>query len=271
MSAVIDVRGLWRIYETAAGHTTALRGVSLQVARGEFLAIMGPSGSGKSTLMNTLGCLDRPTAGSYRLEGVEVSELSEDDLAHVRSSRLGFVFQSFNLLPRATVLRNVMLPLVYSDRPVRDRELAAWRALRSVGLPEEHYLHRSNELSGGQMQRVAIARALVNDPAIILADEPTGNLDTATGEMVMRTFQRMQRRGKTIILITHDPEVAAWADRTVHIRDGRLFSDEEERAYLAGLARVEEGAGEGGEAAGPSPSSSAAQKNRSRLLGVPCP
>ncbi|MBM6814239.1 ABC transporter ATP-binding protein [Olsenella uli] len=270
MSAVIDVRGLWRIYETAAGHTTALRGVSLQVARGEFLAIMGPSGSGKSTLMNTLGCLDRPTAGSYRLEGVEVSELSEDDLAHVRSSRLGFVFQSFNLLPRATVLRNVMLPLVYSDRPVRDRELAAWRALRSVGLPEEHYLHRSNELSGGQMQRVAIARALVNDPAIILADEPTGNLDTATGEMVMRTFQRMQRRGKTIILITHDPEVAAWADRTVHIRDGRLFSDKEERAYLAGLARVEEGAGEGGEGAGPSPSSSAAQKNRSRLLGVPC-
>lgn len=270
MSAVIDVRGLWRIYETAAGHTTALRGVSLQVARGEFLAIMGPSGSGKSTLMNTLGCLDRPTAGSYRLEGVEVSELSEDDLAHVRSSRLGFVFQSFNLLPRATVLRNVMLPLVYSDRPMRDRELAAWRALRSVGMPEEHYLHRSNELSGGQMQRVAIARALVNDPAIILADEPTGNLDTATGEMVMRTFQRMQRRGKTIILITHDPEVAAWADRTVHIRDGRLFSDEEERAYLAGLARVEEGRGEEGEAAGTSPSSSAAQKNRSRLLGVPC-
>ncbi len=227
MSAVIDVRGLWRIYETAAGHTTALRGVSLQVARGEFLAIMGPSGSGKSTLMNTLGCLDRPTAGSYRLEGVEVSELSEDDLAHVRSSRLGFVFQSFNLLPRATVLRNVMLPLVYSDRPMRDRELAAWRALRSVGLPEEHYLHRSNELSGGQMQRVAIARALVNDPAIILADEPTGNLDTATGEMVMRTFQRMQRRGKTIILITHDPEVAAWADRTVQMRDGSVFSDEE--------------------------------------------
>ncbi|MDO4429057.1 MAG: ABC transporter ATP-binding protein [Atopobiaceae bacterium] len=276
MSAVIDVRGLWRIYETAAGHTTALRGVSLQVARGEFLAIMGPSGSGKSTLMNILGCLDRPTAGSYRLEGVEVSELTEDDLAHVRSSRLGFVFQSFNLLPRATVLRNVMLPLVYSDAPARDRELAAWRALRSVGLPEEHYLHRSNELSGGQMQRVAIARALVNDPAIILADEPTGNLDTATGEMVMRTFQRMQRRGKTIILITHDPEVAAWADRTVHIRDGRLFSDEEERAYLADLARREgapgeKGAGEkGGPAAGPSSAPPAAPKNRSRLLGVPC-
>ena len=271
MSAVIDVRGLWRIYETAAGHTTALRGVSLQVARGEFLAIMGPSGSGKSTLMNLLGCLDTPTRGRYLLEGVDVADYRDDELAEIRATRLGFVFQSFNLLPRATVLRNVMLPLVYSDRPMRDRELAAWRALRSVGLPEEHYLHRSNELSGGQMQRVAIARALVNDPAIILADEPTGNLDTATGEMVMRTFQRMQRRGKTIILITHDPEVAAWADRTVHIRDGRLFSDEEERAYLAGLAQREKDEGEkGGPAAGPSPTSPAAPKNRSRLLGVPC-
>ena len=284
MSAVIDVRGLWRIYETAAGHTTALRGVSLQVARGEFLAIMGPSGSGKSTLMNILGCLDRPTAGSYRLEGVEVSELTEDDLAHVRSSRLGFVFQSFNLLPRATVLRNVMLPLVYSDAPARDRELAAWRALRSVGLPEEHYLHRSNELSGGQMQRVAIARALVNDPSIIFADEPTGNLDTATGEMVMRTFRRMQRRGKTIVLITHDPEVAAWADRTVHIRDGKLFSDEEERRYLAELAEREERGEKGGDAAGadatatePSATSAgprsfspaAPSARRARLLGVP--
>ena len=164
MTPAIDIRGAWRIYETAAGYTPALRGVSLTVARGEFLAIMGPSGSGKSTLMNILGCLDRPTAGTYLLEGIDVTELSEDDLAHVRASRLGFVFQSFNLLPRATVLRNVMLPLVYSDLPPRDRELAAWRALRSVGLPEEHYLHRSNELSGGQMQRVAIARALVNDP-----------------------------------------------------------------------------------------------------------
>ena len=211
-----------------------LRGVSLQVARGEFLAIMGPSGSGKSTLMNTLGCLDRPTAGSYRLEGVEVSELSDDDLAYVRSSRLGFVFQSFNLMPRATVLRNVMLPLVYSDIAPRERELLAWKALRAVGLPEEHFLHRANELSGGQMQR--IARALVNDPAIILADEPTGNLDTATGELVMKTFRRLQKRGKTIVLITHDTEVAAWADRTVHIRDGRLLTDEQERAVQTQLA-----------------------------------
>ena len=278
MTPAIDIQRAWRIYETAAGYTPALRGVTLTVARGEFLAIMGPSGSGKSTLMNILGCLDRPTSGTYRLEGIDVTELSEDDLAHVRASRLGFVFQSFNLLPRATVLRNVMLPLVYSDLPPRDRELAAWRALRSVGLPEEHYLHRSNELSGGQMQRVAIARALVNDPAIIFADEPTGNLDTATGEMVMRTFRRMQRRGKTIVLITHDAEVAAWADRTVHIRDGKLFSDEEERRYLAGLAAreaaAEKGEGPGGASLSASASFSAgagpaAAARRALLLGVP--
>lgn len=280
MTPAIDVRGAWRIYETAAGYTTALRGVTLSVARGEFLAIMGPSGSGKSTLMNVLGCLDRPTSGTYRLEGIDVSGLSEDDLAHVRATRLGFVFQSFNLLPRATVLRNVMLPLVYSDMPPRERELAAWRALRSVGLPEEHYLHRSNELSGGQMQRVAIARALVNDPSIIFADEPTGNLDTATGEMVMRTFRRMQRRGKTIVLITHDPEVSAWADRTVHIRDGRLLSDEEERRYLAGLAsreRDEKDAGVRAHAATGSTAGAGTRAHaaaspaarRARLLGVP--
>ena len=277
MTPAIDIQRAWRIYETAAGYTPALRGVSLTVARGEFLAIMGPSGSGKSTLMNILGCLDRPTAGSYRLEGIDVTELSEDDLAHVRASRLGFVFQSFNLLPRATVLRNVMLPLVYSDLPPRDRELAAWRALRSVGLPEEHYLHRSNELSGGQMQRVAIARALVNDPAIIFADEPTGNLDTATGEMVMRTFRRMQRRGKTIVLITHDAEVAAWADRTVHIRDGKLFSDEEERRYLAGLAARETAAAAekddahagANETTPLSPAAPGPSARRVLLLGVP--
>ena len=279
MTPAIDIQGVWRIYETAAGYTTALRGVSLTVERGEFLAIMGPSGSGKSTLMNVLGCLDRPTVGTYRLEGIDVSELSEDDLAHVRSSRLGFVFQSFNLLPRATVLRNVMLPLVYSDLPARERELRAWQALRSVDLPEEHYLHRSNELSGGQMQRVAIARALVSDPSIILADEPTGNLDTATGEMVMRTFRRLQRRGRTIVLITHDAQVAAWADRTVHIRDGRLFSDDEERRYLEELAarkaaqrEAEKSGAAGGsnDAASFSTAGSAASARRARLLGVPC-
>ena len=237
MRPVIDVRGVHRIYETEAGFTHALRGVSLKVARGEFLAIMGPSGSGKSTLMNILGCLDAPTYGSYRLEGLEVSELSDDDLAEIRATRLGFVFQSFNLLPRATVLRNVTLPLTYSDVPVSEREWRAWKALRAVDLPEELYDHKSNELSGGQMQRVAIARALVNDPALILADEPTGNLDSATGEMVLKTFARLKRRGKTIVLITHDAEVASWADRVVHIRDGRLLTAEQERSYLAQAAR----------------------------------
>ncbi len=232
---VIDIEGLWRVFDSTAGMTTVLRCINLQVERGEFLAVMGPSGSGKSTLMNILGCLDRPTAGTYRLEGTEVSQLSDDDLAYVRSSRLGFVFQSFNLMPRATVLRNVMLPLVYSNVPARERESRAWRALTATGLPEEHFFHRANELSGGQMQRVAIARALVNDPAIILADEPTGNLDTATGKLVMETFRRLQERGRTVVLITHDAEVAAWADRTVHIRDGRLLTDEQEKAIQARL------------------------------------
>ena len=237
MRPVIDVRGVHRIYETEAGFTHALRGVSLTVQRGEFLAIMGPSGSGKSTLMNILGCLDTPTYGSYRLEGLEVSQLSDDDLAEIRATRLGFVFQSFNLLPRATVLRNVMLPLIYSDVPASQREWLAWKALKSVDLPEEYYDHKSNELSGGQMQRVAIARALVNDPALVLADEPTGNLDSATGEMVLKTFARLKRRGKTIVLITHDPEVAAWADRIVHIRDGKLLTDEQERSFVASTVR----------------------------------
>lgn len=238
-SPVIHAEKVCRIYSSAAGLTPALRGVSLDVERGEFLAIMGPSGSGKSTLMSILGCLDRPTSGRYLLEGIDVSKLTDDELAHVRSTRLGFVFQSFNLLPRATVLRNVMLPLVYSRSSTADRELRAWQALVEVGLPESLYTHRSNELSGGQMQRVAIARALVNDPALILADEPTGNLDSTTGELVMSTFRRMQGRGKTVVLITHDPSVAGWADRVVHIRDGRLLSDEQEQAYVASLAQRE--------------------------------
>ena len=233
MLPVIDIRDVHRIYESSAGYTHALKGVSLQVQRGEFLCIMGPSGSGKSTLMNTLGCLDTPTSGTFLLEGVDVSSLDDDELAELRATRLGFVFQSFNLLPRATVLRNVMLPLIYSDCPVNEREIRAIRALQSVSLPEQYYDHRSNELSGGQMQRVAIARALVNDPAVILADEPTGNLDSATGEMVLRTFRRLRDQGKTIVLITHDPDVAWWADRTVHIRDGKLLTDEQERALIA--------------------------------------
>ena len=248
MSKVIEVHKLHRIYETAAGLTHALRGVSLTVEKGEFLCIMGPSGSGKSTLMNILGCLDTPTSGSYKLEGLEVADLSDDDLAEIRATRLGFVFQSFNLLPRTTVLRNVMLPLIYSDIPAKERELRAWKALRSVGLPEEYYEHKSNELSGGQVQRVAIARALVNDPAVIFADEPTGNLDSATSEMVLNTFKSMQERGKTIVLITHDPETAFWADRVVHIRDGRLLTDEQEKEFVrqhAAQSTTAEGAASG--------------------------
>ncbi|KXB63701.1 MULTISPECIES: ABC transporter ATP-binding protein [Olsenella] len=232
MDLVLDVRDIHRIYETEAGLTHALRGVSLQVRRGEFLCIMGPSGSGKSTLMNTLGCLDTPTSGTYLLEGTDVSTLDDDELAELRATRIGFVFQSFNLLPRSTVLRNVMLPLIYSDCPVREREERAIRALAAVSLPEQYFDHKSNELSGGQMQRVAIARALVNDPALILADEPTGNLDSATGDMVLGTFRRLREEGKTIVLITHDPEVSAWADRTVHIRDGRLLTDAQERELV---------------------------------------
>jgi len=226
---VIDVRNVHRIYESEAGYMHALRGVTLRVERGELLCIMGPSGSGKSTLMNTLGCLDTPTSGTYRLEGLDVSVLTDDELAELRATRLGFVFQSFNLLPRATVLRNVTLPLTYTDTPRAQRRERAEAALAAVGLPTAYFDHRSNELSGGQMQRVAIARALVNDPAVILADEPTGNLDSATGKMVLNTFSRLRDEGKTIVLITHDPEVAAWADRTVHIRDGKLLTDEEER------------------------------------------
>lgn len=230
MDLVLEVHDIHRIYETDAGFTHALKGVSLAVERGEFLCIMGPSGSGKSTLMNVLGCLDTPSSGTYILEGVDVSSLDDDELAQVRATRIGFVFQSFNLLPRSTVMRNVMLPLVYSDCPVGRREERAIRALSAVSLPEEYYDHKSNELSGGQMQRVAIARALVNNPALILADEPTGNLDSATGEMVLRTFRRLRDEGKTVVLITHDPEVSSWADRTVHIRDGILLTDEQERS-----------------------------------------
>ena len=238
MSYVLDVRDIHRMYETKAGITHALRGVSLAVERGEFLCIMGPSGSGKSTLMNTLGCLDRPTSGEYYLEGVNVAQLDEDDLAEVRSTRLGFVFQSFNLLPRATVLRNVMLPLIYSSCPKSERLERACNALERVGLPVEYFEHKSNELSGGQMQRVAIARALVNNPALVLADEPTGNLDSATSALVLDMFRSLADEGTTVVMITHDPEVAAVADRIVHIRDGKLLSDEEEkRIQAAGIKR----------------------------------
>ncbi|MBQ9021243.1 MAG: ABC transporter ATP-binding protein [Eggerthellaceae bacterium] len=241
MSCVLEVSKLHRIYETKAGLTHALRGVSLRVERGEFLSIMGPSGSGKSTLMNVLGCLDRPTSGTYILEGLDVSTLNDDDLAEIRSNRLGFVFQSFNLLTRATVLRNVMLPLVYSSTcPKAERLERAIRALVAVGIPEDLFDHRSNELSGGQMQRVAIARALVNNPALILADEPTGNLDSATSELVLSLFRKLSDEGRTVVLITHDPEVARFADRTVYIRDGKLLTYDEEQAYVA-AARARSG------------------------------
>ncbi|NLG10154.1 MAG: ABC transporter ATP-binding protein [Coriobacteriaceae bacterium] len=222
MPAVLEVSNLCRTYVTKAGSTQALRGVSFAVEQGEFVAIMGPSGSGKSTLMNILGCLDKPTSGSYIFEGVDTEAYDDNELADLRATRIGFVFQSFNLLPRATILRNVMLPLVYTRCPRAEREARARAALRSVGLEDRFYLHKSNEISGGQMQRVAIARALVNNPALILADEPTGNLDTATGEMVLQTFARLREAGRTIVLITHEAEVAAHADRTLFIRDGLL-------------------------------------------------
>jgi len=200
--------------------------VSFTIEDGEFVAIMGPSGSGKSTLMHILGALDSPTLGTYFLDGKDVSTLSDDELADIRRDKIGFVFQAFNLLPRATVLRNVMLPLVYAGATHEARKERAETALKAAGLDEMHFLHLSNQLSGGQIQRVAIARALVNDPALVLADEPTGNLDTKTGEIVLGTFKKLNREQKrTIILITHEPDVAEYADRIIHIRDGVLISD----------------------------------------------
>ncbi|MDO5043830.1 MAG: ABC transporter ATP-binding protein [Coriobacteriia bacterium] len=234
---VIDVRDLHRIFETQAGSTHALRGVSFQSERGEFVAIMGPSGSGKSTLMNLLGCLDTPTYGQYFLEGVDVSVYTDDELADVRAHRIGFVFQSFNLLPRTTVLRNVMLPLIYSKVSSTEREERAVKALFRAGLNEEVFDKKSNEISGGQMQRVAIARALVNNPAIILADEPTGNLDSKTGEHVLNTFKELRDQGSTIVLITHDYSVSQHADRAYQIRDGLLYEGAQEDAIRQALER----------------------------------
>jgi putative ABC transport system ATP-binding protein len=222
VTAILQVRDLVKIYRAAEDEPPALGGVSLSIEPGEFIAIMGPSGSGKSTLMNILGCLDQPTYGTYILDGVDVSQLDDDQLAEIRATRIGFVFQSFNLLPRSTVIRNVILPMIYTKVPVREREERAQVALLSVGLDENTWYHKSNELSGGQMQRVAIARALVNDPAIVLADEPTGNLDTKTGEIILDTFRRLQEQGRTIVLITHEHSVADHADRTVHVRDGLI-------------------------------------------------
>ena len=206
--------------------TKALDGVSFAIKKGEFIAIMGPSGSGKSTLMHILGALDTPTSGTYKLNGKDVSKLGEDELADIRLKEIGFVFQSFNLLPRATALRNVMLPLVYAGIGEEEREKRAEQALLSAGLSKESWYHHSNQLSGGQIQRVAIARALVNEPSIILADEPTGNLDTKTGEIVLKTFQEFnEQRGHTIILITHERYVAEHADRIINLQDGKIVED----------------------------------------------
>lgn len=223
---MIEVKNITKTYMTGDNATHALRGVTFTIKDGEFVAIMGPSGSGKSTLMHILGALDTPSSGTYRLDGNDVSRLSDDELAEIRRNQIGFVFQAFNLLPRATVLRNVSLPLVYADVPIHEREALAREALANAGMDEDRFQHKSNQLSGGQIQRVAIARALVNNPTLILADEPTGNLDTQTGNIVLGTFQRLNKEfGRTIILITHEKDVAEHADRIIHIRDGEIVED----------------------------------------------
>lgn len=229
---MIEVQNITKTYYSKATsgigqviETKALINVSLRINKGEFVAIMGPSGSGKSTLMHILGALDTPTSGKYFLDGEDVSKLTDDELADIRRNKIGFVFQSFNLLPRATVLRNVALPLVYAGVDVEKRELLAKKALAEAGLSESHFYHTPSQLSGGQMQRVAIARALVNNPKIIFADEPTGNLDTKTGEIVLDTFRRLHsEQGRTIIMITHEQYVAEHAQRIIHIRDGKVIT-----------------------------------------------
>jgi putative ABC transport system ATP-binding protein len=203
----------------------ALRGVSFEVPRGEYVAVMGPSGSGKSTLMNIIGCLDTPSRGTYELRGKIVSQMNDDELAGIRNKEIGFVFQTFNLLPRASALHNVELPLVYAGIPKEQRLEQARKALEMVDLGDRMH-HKPNELSGGQRQRVAVARALVMGPSILLADEPTGNLDSATGEEIMRLFEKLHREGNTIILVTHERDIAVHAHRTIHIRDGKIESDE---------------------------------------------
>jgi putative ABC transport system ATP-binding protein len=223
MSEVIRIKGMTRTYTIGDIEVHALRGVDLLVERGEYVAVMGPSGSGKSTLMNLIGCLDKPTSGTYELDGVDVSALDDTALAAVRLKKLGFIFQGFNLLARTTAVRNVALPLFYAGDP--DREKKATAALEEVGLGDR-ISHRPNELSGGQQQRVAIARALVNDPALILADEPTGNLDSTTAEGIMAVFERLNGGGRTVIMVTHDEDVANHAKRIVRLRDGVVVSDD---------------------------------------------
>ncbi len=222
---IIDVLHLSKIYTTAAGETVALGDVSFSIQKGEFVAIMGPSGSGKSTLMHLLGCLDAPTSGTYMLDGENVENLTEDELAEIRNKKIGFIFQAFNLLPRTTVLQNVMLPMRYAGLPEEEREKRAVKYLEMVGLGQR-LNYTSNQISGGQQQRVAIARALTMDPAILLADEPTGNIASAQAEEVMSIFQDINEKGHTVVMITHEPDIAAHAKRIIMIRDGQMVSDE---------------------------------------------
>jgi len=222
--ALIETRDLWKTYVMGSEEIHALRGVSMEIERGEYVAIMGPSGSGKSTLMNLIGCLDTPTQGSYLLNGKQVGQMNDNELARIRNEEIGFVFQTFNLLPRASALHNVELPLVYAAVPAKDRQVRAKAALDKVEL-SGRMTHRPNELSGGQRQRVAIARALVNNPSILLADEPTGNLDSKTGNEIMALFAKLHSAGNTIILVTHEADIAAYARRAIHLRDGQIEKD----------------------------------------------
>ena len=230
--SLIQLTDLARLYQMGAETVHALRGVSVGIERGEYVAIMGPSGSGKSTLMNLIGCLDTPTSGRYELNGTDVSEMDDNQLAEVRNREIGFIFQTFNLLPRSNALRNVELPLIYAGVDGDTRRQMALDALTSVGLADRVH-HKPNELSGGQRQRVAVARALVNNPSILLADEPTGNLDSKTGVEIMALFEELARKGNTIIVVTHEEEIARHARRILRIRDGLIASDERQEAYAA--------------------------------------
>ena len=222
---LIEVQDMTKVYRMGSVEVHALRRVDLSVEEGEFVTIMGPSGSGKSTLMDILGCLARPTSGSYELEGEEVGKLSENRLAAIRNNKIGFVFQSYNLLPRTTALRNVELPMIYAKVPRRERRRRALSALEAVGLADRTH-HKSNEMSGGQQQRVAIARALINNPSIFFADEPTGNLDTRSGEEIMKVFQQLNDAGNTILMVTHESHIAAYSRRIIRLRDGMIEADE---------------------------------------------
>ncbi len=222
--ALIETRDLWKTYQMGSEEIHALQGVSIEIEKGEYVAIMGPSGSGKSTLMNLIGCLDTPSKGSYLLNGNQVSQMNDDELARIRNEEIGFVFQTFNLLPRATALHNVELPLIYGGVSGKDRADRARQALEKVELADRQ-THRPNQLSGGQRQRVAIARALVNNPSILLADEPTGNLDSKTGVEIMGVFARLHAAGNTVIVVTHEPDIAAYAHRAISIRDGQVEKD----------------------------------------------